>query len=240
MILNFDLISECDRSFTRSDALAKHMRTVHETEALRPSDPVPKHHSSHYGKGFQKLKLILNKNSDKIGSPSPMSPSVAHPMGHAAEADSIQNNIQYYADPNLPNGKGILFPSDIHFTPEELAMPADQLFHLLRRQQHWALQESEELKSEFEALEKERFDEWMRKELVLENSQEADLMRMMRNRQEMGVTAEGLEGLWRVLEEDIAPAKNLEITGKQPWWRNVAFGDQVPDLTGAAENGRAE
>ena len=37
--------SECDRSFTRSDALAKHMRTVHETEALRPSDPVPKHHT---------------------------------------------------------------------------------------------------------------------------------------------------------------------------------------------------
>lgn len=36
--------SECDRSFTRSDALAKHMRTVHETEALRPSDPVPKSH----------------------------------------------------------------------------------------------------------------------------------------------------------------------------------------------------
>ena len=38
---------ECDRSFTRSDALAKHMRTVHETEALRPSDPVPKSHPLH-------------------------------------------------------------------------------------------------------------------------------------------------------------------------------------------------
>lgn len=40
-------LPECDRSFTRSDALAKHMRTVHETEALRPSDPVPKSHSNH-------------------------------------------------------------------------------------------------------------------------------------------------------------------------------------------------
>lgn len=39
---------ECDRSFTRSDALAKHMRTVHETEALRPSDPVPKSHPHPY------------------------------------------------------------------------------------------------------------------------------------------------------------------------------------------------
>ena len=39
-------VPECDRSFTRSDALAKHMRTVHETEALRPSDPVPRGHTS--------------------------------------------------------------------------------------------------------------------------------------------------------------------------------------------------
>lgn len=38
-------VPECDRSFTRSDALAKHMRTVHETEALRPSDPVPRGHT---------------------------------------------------------------------------------------------------------------------------------------------------------------------------------------------------
>ncbi|ORY84863.1 hypothetical protein BCR37DRAFT_407781 [Protomyces lactucae-debilis] len=40
-------IPECDKSFTRSDALAKHMRTVHETEALRPSDPIPKTHPAH-------------------------------------------------------------------------------------------------------------------------------------------------------------------------------------------------
>ncbi|KAI5808733.1 hypothetical protein DFH27DRAFT_540868 [Peziza echinospora] len=40
-------LPECDRSFTRSDALAKHMRTVHETEALRPSDPIPKSHPNH-------------------------------------------------------------------------------------------------------------------------------------------------------------------------------------------------
>ncbi len=41
-LADLSLCLECDRSFTRSDALAKHMRTVHETEALRPSDPVPK------------------------------------------------------------------------------------------------------------------------------------------------------------------------------------------------------
>lgn len=48
--------TECDKAFTRSDALAKHMRTVHETEALRPSDPVPRNHSYNTG---PKQKIVL-------------------------------------------------------------------------------------------------------------------------------------------------------------------------------------
>ena len=40
-------VPECDKCFTRSDALAKHMRTVHETDSLRPSDPIPRTHPSH-------------------------------------------------------------------------------------------------------------------------------------------------------------------------------------------------
>lgn len=37
----FCTVPECDRNFTRSDALAKHLRTVHETEAFKvdPRDP---------------------------------------------------------------------------------------------------------------------------------------------------------------------------------------------------------
>ncbi|CAI4216348.1 unnamed protein product [Parascedosporium putredinis] len=52
-------LPECDRAFTRSDALAKHMRTVHETEALRPSDPIPKSQHSGSGGKSSKLKIIL-------------------------------------------------------------------------------------------------------------------------------------------------------------------------------------
>lgn len=69
-------VPECDRSFTRSDALAKHMRTVHETEQLRPSDPVPKGHTGGIlqaemktgatpngnAKGPQRLKLTMKGN----------------------------------------------------------------------------------------------------------------------------------------------------------------------------------
>jgi hypothetical protein len=36
--IEFTDTKECDKSFTRSDALAKHMRTVHEIETGKPQD----------------------------------------------------------------------------------------------------------------------------------------------------------------------------------------------------------
>ena len=42
------------------------MRTVHETEALRPSDPVPKHHSSNPLNKNQKLRLTFKAISSSI------------------------------------------------------------------------------------------------------------------------------------------------------------------------------
>ncbi|KAF2234945.1 hypothetical protein EV356DRAFT_523540 [Viridothelium virens] len=79
------LLPECDRSFTRSDALAKHMRTVHETEPPRPSDPIPKHHPSHPSHSLPpgttstptssstkptRLRLVLNNNHNQQSSSS--------------------------------------------------------------------------------------------------------------------------------------------------------------------------
>lgn len=69
-------LPECDRSFTRSDALAKHMRTVHETEALRPSDPVPRGHTGGISTGahgtngtIKRIKLVMGgANGEKRNS----------------------------------------------------------------------------------------------------------------------------------------------------------------------------
>ena len=58
---------ECDEAFTRSDALAKHTRAVHETEALRSSDPVPKKYSSIPPKA-QRLKLIVHSKARDEGN----------------------------------------------------------------------------------------------------------------------------------------------------------------------------
>ncbi|KAJ9651030.1 hypothetical protein H2198_009682 [Neophaeococcomyces mojaviensis] len=84
-------VPECDRSFTRSDALAKHMRTVHETEALRPSDPVPRGHTGGISQTTstngnnsngasllgRKLKLTFKGNKSSFsGGTEPVEPKV--------------------------------------------------------------------------------------------------------------------------------------------------------------------
>ncbi len=136
---------ECDRSFTRSDALAKHMRTVHETEALRPSDPVPK--SNPAAKSNSRLKLFMKKEDDRATnsiSPGPRSAT----MG--------------------PDQDGLtLLPIDM-FTPEQLALPKDELFRLLRRELQWAEQEAKMLKEEEEALQLIKDREWLEKEILLD------------------------------------------------------------------------
>ena len=145
---------ECDKSFTRSDALAKHMRTVHETEALRPSDPVPRGHSQAQMKP-QKLKLTFKKgNLDN---------------GVGADEDMIDG------DP-LPDGRpGFVHPPDVQFTDEELSASPAYLYKLCRRQVHWSSQEGERLKRECAELEVLSKEEWQKKTLLMMNAIEFEL-----------------------------------------------------------------
>ncbi|KAH9870502.1 hypothetical protein IAQ61_005977 [Plenodomus lingam] len=228
-------LPECDRSFTRSDALAKHMRTVHETEALRPSDPVPKHHSSNPTNKVQRLKLVLNSEGKKLSNDkgsTPASPlSHTHPTGPLippaphSDADYAHNNVIYVQDlarPDVPTM--VQFPPDIEFAPEELALPAPELFKLLRRQLRWATQEGEQLRAEADVLEKKRKEEWEAKELLVENLMEAQVACELRRRAEAGLP-EDFEG-FRQVQEDIVPSKKLPIksrNGKTPWWRDESW-----------------
>ncbi|KAJ4296616.1 hypothetical protein N0V90_006663 [Kalmusia sp. IMI 367209] len=217
-------LPECDRSFTRSDALAKHMRTVHETEALRPSDPVPKHHSSNPSNKFQRIKLVLSeeKRSAEKGS-TPGSP-LSHPPNSAtlppsSENEYTHNNIIYIQDP-VSSATMVQFPPDVSFTPHELSLPADQLFRLLRRQLLWANQDGEKLRAEAETLEKQRKHEWAAKELLVENVLEGERASEKRRRLEAG--EEGEPEYVTQLDADIVLAKKLNIEpkdGKMPWWR---------------------
>ena len=209
------------------------MRTVHETEALRPSDPVPKHHSSNPTNNKQRLKLVLNNEAKKgshdkgstPGSPSshshpPNSATIPPAPAPAPDVDYAHNNIIHLQD--LASGNTLVqFPPDIEFTEKELHLPAPELFQLLRKQLAWATREGEELRAEAEELEKTRLEEWQAKELLFENYMEAETSKERRRRMEHGMP-EDMEG-WPSVENDVVPAKSLPLQpkeGKLPWWRN--------------------
>lgn len=226
--------AECDRSFTRSDALAKHMRTVHETEALRPSDPVPKHHSSNPSNKFQRIKLVLSEEKKSIEKGStPASPSSHVPPSAtlpAGENEYANNNIVYIQDP-VSSATMVQFPPDVSFTPHELALPADQLFRLLRRQLLWATQDGEKLRAEAETLEKQRKEEWTAKELLVENVLEGE--RACDKRRRLEAAEEGEPDYLTQLDADIVNAKKLKVepsSGRLPWWREQDW------LSGQAES----
>lgn len=228
------------------------MRTVHETEALRPSDPVPKHHSSNPSNKFQRLKLVLTnegkKGSQDKGS-TPASPSVQAQAPNSAtgapapgsDAEYAHNNVIYLQDLASPNAPTMVqFPPDLEFTPEELGLPAPDLFKLLRRQLHWATQDGEELRAEADRLDKVRKEEWEAKELLVENYMEATVKQVERQREENGLPAE-YEG-FSLAKQDVIPSKRLQLQAKNgnlPWWRDGRWAFEDAGTTAAKDEDTA-
>lgn len=186
------------------------MRTVHETESLRPSDPIPRNQAPPNAKP-QRLKLIVNSKppNEERGNP---------------DAD-IDDDATIYSttsiDPEAPPPLPFEYPLDIHFTEEELALPADHLFKLLRRQVHWAEEEASELKAETDALQRKRKEEWQAKELVLANLMEAELA--------TAVDMEEDHDKVMALKDDL-PHPMLPMSGATPWYR-------IPQPETAEESG---
>lgn len=202
---NLSFISECDRSFTRSDALAKHNRTVHETDILKPSDPIPKGHSSLQQRP-QRLKLVCN--SKPPGSDNNDTPSSAHP--HDVEETLPPDHED--DDATLPRTRSPSpMPEDLKFTEAELATEPYQLFRLLRRQVHWAEQQGQELGAESDTLEKKRTEEFQRKELVLANTVEAELCLAVARNEDPNLVNHWIKNL---------PDGTLPIPGPVPWYRS--------------------
>lgn len=128
------------------------MRTVHETEALRPSDPVPKSMQAAAGAGGRssKLKIIIKT-----------------PQSHAAGHDDAVDDGSAGDD-----SSGEMFTpltEDQGFTPRELAMPLPRLLKLCRMQVKWAEEEGEALRAECRRWEEHYKQEWLEKEILLEH-----------------------------------------------------------------------
>lgn len=139
------LTSDCDRAFTRSDALTKHTRTVHEGEPMRPPDLVTRTSGTPAAKP-QRLKLVLTSKSRlEEANDSPTRPAPCVDTSHVVFSEAEQR----------------LAPRD--------------LSRLVKRQLRWTEDEHDALQKEVVALEQQRRNEWLAKEFVLANLMEADL-----------------------------------------------------------------
>jgi hypothetical protein len=149
---------ECDRSFTRSDALAKHMRTVHETEALRPSDPIPKsQQSSTAPHKSSKLRIVLKGAHGADAS------------GQDDVGDDSQDRDDYSVDFFTP------LTEEQGFNSKEQAMPLERLYSLCRMQVKWAERDGDELTKEWKEWEELYRQEWLEKEILLDQVIKSEL-----------------------------------------------------------------
>jgi hypothetical protein len=127
------------------------MRTVHETEALRPSDPVPK--SMQWAGGptgkSSKLKIIIK---------TPQS----HAAGQDDAVDDSSNGDEAIADMFTP------LTEDQGFAKGELGMPLKRLFKLCKLQVRWSEEEGEKLLDECKRWEELYKREWLEKEVLLD------------------------------------------------------------------------
>ena len=169
-------LPECDRSFTRSDALAKHMRTVHETESLRPSDPVPRGHTGGISNGntmngtIKRIKLTMGggtngeKRSSFIGDLPPLPTKyTAAQMGIKVEEPAV-NSTEESEDlidaVDIDSIPFVLPVTPEYYPPEvysdmddhERVLPPSRYFQLLHRQIKWAEEEKTDLDKDLEEL----------------------------------------------------------------------------------------
>lgn len=208
--------AECDKSFTRSDALAKHMRTVHEPDPTR----LPEHTPSTKGKSGVKLRLTNGSASSKaaqVAADAATAPTVDED-GNPIEPSPASDNITYIPAHHPITGQPgfmIHYPPDIQFTHWESAIPADELMRLLRRQLLWAQREQDELKKETEALDRIRREEWTLKEILLEGVMESELARADR----LGFLDSVDDDIINEMERDVDPSRNTPWIGPKPTWR---------------------
>ncbi|KAJ6076493.1 hypothetical protein N7499_008474 [Penicillium canescens] len=164
-------LPECDRNFTRSDALTKHMRSVHETDTMRTIDSLSKVHAapgSTAGTPASKIQRIRLKLSQ------PKEPGTeSEPHGETAiPPNPIVNTNEV---PDLDETTMPEFGPELNFDQHELSLPPRDLYRLLRRQIAWAGKETAQLQAEWEEIRPRREQAWREKEIIFDDLIDAEL-----------------------------------------------------------------
>jgi len=202
------------------------MRTVHEPELPKASATNANPIDPTTGQPKKGPKLRLTANGGK-SSPSDLSATATRPEKNPANAGLQPGDPEW--DPSPPNdniqyvpahhpitgqpGYMITYPPDIVLTAYEGNIRADELMSHIRRQLHWAQQESEELKADIEELEDIRREEWIKKEILLEATMSGELAHGYKN----GLLSD-MGKHDKLMVEDVDSIKGLKWT-RDPWWK---------------------
>jgi hypothetical protein len=180
------------------------MRTVHETEALRPSDPVPKSmQAGPQGKGG-KIKIIMKTNQQSQGPHDDMDDT----------ANGDESNAEYFT-PLTPD----------LFTPDELELPVDKLYRKCHWESKWAEEIGESLTKECKEWEEIYYKEWLEKEVLLSQVIKSEVNWHERRQAILtGVVDVHVPGAVDSVEGEGRNGANVESEG-------VANGTKVAELT---------
>ncbi|KAJ5135863.1 Zinc finger C2H2 [Penicillium bovifimosum] len=159
-------LPECDRNFTRSDALTKHMRSVHEIDTMRPLDSTSKAPGGTTGtpaSKVQRLRLKLTQPREPGTEAEPVAEPPIVPAPIAGDTVDSEENTMPELGPELG------------FDESELALSPRDLYRLLRRQVAWAEKETKELEKTWEEIRPRRERAWREKEVVFDDLIDAEI-----------------------------------------------------------------
>lgn len=214
------------------------MRTVHEPEPARQTanaDSTPGQ-----PKKGPKIRLVNGKGSSTAASAASTTAAgdgqpVLDPNDPNYDPSPANDNIQYIPARHPITGQPgfmITYPPDIHFSQFESEIPANQLVRLLRRQLHWAQDESDQLKLEVEELEKMQKEEWKKKEAALQGVMEAEL--------NVGVQNVYIpDNLLQSMKDDLDALKPLQWS-KEPKWKKAVKGKQRATMSETGFDGQMD
>lgn len=143
------------------------MRSVHETDTMRPNDAITKVSSTTTGTPAAKLQRIRLKLTQPREPGTEGEHHVEAPV--APPVPSIPTGLD--SEENLMPE----FGAELDFDEYELALPPRDLYRLLRRQIVWAGRETAQLQAEWQGIEPKRDTAWREKEAIFDNLIEAEV-----------------------------------------------------------------
>lgn len=146
------------------------MRSVHETDTMRPIDSISKVHgtpASTTGTPASKLQRIRLKLTQPR---EPGTESEPHTEAITIVPAPITAETHDPEETSMPE-----FGPELDFDASELSLPPRDLYRLLRRQIAWAGKEATQLQAEWETIRPQRERAWREKEAIFDDLIDAEI-----------------------------------------------------------------